>query len=250
MGTSMIKLCMEYNMIISKEYYIKLIEEIIEEYDIEFNEIGFENDKTLLGSYYPKSNVLKVNYNKIISSDLPNKSKNIELVKTMFHELMHYVQIKEILAKDNDNIKEAFSCYYDLMQKGLEDDSLNNSLYNYCHDNYIFEYQANLLSLLRSAEFFEKLGLDNVANKLYIDGAKFVLKEYKDDFCPITKNLFTFNYANALINNETDNSFKDCASDDEYCRLIFGYSLSDNSLNYIKNVANKKEDAIQFQKKL
>lgn len=250
MNLNIIKLFIKSDMIIPKDYYLKLIDEIAYSYDIKLNIISFEDNDNLKGAYYPNTNSLKVNYDIVVNSNKSNTYKNVELIKTIYHELTHYVQIRELLSDDKKDIEEVFSCYYDLIKKGLYDNSLNSELYKHCHDNYIFEYQANLFSNLKTAEFMEKLNLNKLANKLYIKSAKFILNEYNNGFYPITKNIFTFNYMDALKENKQQTFFKDSDCIDEYARLVFGYSLSDDALNYIEKVANKEEQAIRFQKKL
>lgn len=183
---------------IRKEDIIDYIMEISKKCDLHITNVTFINNGCS-GYYDYKTNIININYDKILDTFRSKEIKNInnfnfEILLTIIHELAHTVQQKQIF---DDETYKKFPTYYTLLISNYF--SLINANDFYCenHDDFTIEYNANVISYLSTMNLLKKYNLD----------CSYVETQYKDylkkhEAFNLEKNIYDENLLTNIANSE------------------------------------------------
>lgn len=189
------------NKKIEKKELLTFINDIIINYNLYeyITNIVFSNSGSSFGNYDFNTNILEINYDLISKIYTNNKTFNMELMLTVFHELTYVFEKKEVFdntfAEYPDYYVYLITEYYALINKNKE--YLNN------RKKLVIEYTATICSYINTIELYKKNNIDYtyletllykyVKNYKQYDSANF---DFNIKNLDIKENiLFKYNYA-------------------------------------------------------
>ena len=183
---------------IRKEDIIDYIMEISKKCDLHITNVTFINNGCS-GYYDYKTNIININYDKILDTFRSKEIKNInnfnfEILLTIIHELAHAVQQKQIY---DDETYKKFPTYYTFLISNYFSIVNDNDFYCENHDDFAIEYSANVIAYLNTIDLLKKYHLDySIVEMQYKNYLK------KHESFNLEKNIFDENLLENIANSE------------------------------------------------
>lgn len=171
-----------------------------------------------------------------------NDLYNLFIIETIFHELWHAKQIKELKENSSTDYSIFIKTSYNYMRR-------SGSMYQFYHDRYYHEYDAIINSILLTLKFTSLLNLDK--RTLYLLNKSFsneIINSYGlNNDIEYNSPLMFLGYLSKYLENDKDTSIRERISEslvenqsENYGieNLLKGYNISIELIETIKNIKN------------
>lgn len=216
--------------IIEDDKILELIEYYINTYKLESSINNFKIDKTLPTSYSTLKKEVIINKEEILNSKLKwFENENLNILWFILHELQHAKQCKIIKTTKNQLIKETLA-------ENIFYTNANYNVYKNNHNDFITEYNANLISSLETVKTSLRLNIktNNASILKYLSQYKIINNKIKSPQQTINEILGT-NYCEQELIEKKD--YKNMSAT---LKILYGFPLETEKFKDIQKKFIKK----------